>query len=282
MKMRLLRTGACNGAFNMAVDEAIMLSLVRGKSSPTLRLYRWNPPCLSVGYFQDASREVDFAGLSRMGVSMVRRITGGKAVLHDDEVTYSLVVPESLVPGGVLESYREICRGIIRGLSLLGVNCEMVSSERRDRIPGAFGKAACFSAPSWYEVVASGRKIVGSAQCRRNGVILQHGSIPLTFSPEKVARCFRTGSPEAREKLETLLAEKAWSLSDVLGRRVGPEEVEECLQMGFREELGWEFVEDGLRRDELLEAYRWTREKYGTEAWNMERGKLEDTEEEAG
>ncbi len=280
MKMRLLKTGVCKGAFNMAVDEALLLSLQRGESLPTLRFYRWNPPCLSVGYFQDGQKEVDFDGLLRMGFSMVRRITGGKAVLHDDEVTYSVTIPESYAPGSVLETYRQICRGIVRGLCLLGVKCEMVALERGTRAPQGFGKAACFSAPSWYEVVASGRKIVGSAQARRNGVILQHGSIPLTFSPKRVAACFKASSEEARGKLEAILAQKASSLSDVLGRRVEPWDVEEALRLGFERELGWEFVEDGMTYRELLESCRLSAEKYGTPRWNLERGRIEEDEEE--
>src|SRR5690606_13384686 len=136
-KWGLIRSGHLTGAMNMAVDEAILRSGARG-GTPTLRFYGWGPPAISIGYFQNAEREVDSAACKSVGVDVVRRPTGGRAVLHDVEVTYSLILPEEndVVPKGITESYRTISEGIVRGLISLGLDAKMVSLKRK-RASGA-------------------------------------------------------------------------------------------------------------------------------------------------
>ncbi|MCL4441628.1 MAG: octanoyltransferase, partial [Firmicutes bacterium] len=134
----------------MAVDEAIMLAVAGGQVPPTIRFYRWSPPAISLGYFQSLEKEVDIVACEKAGVDVVRRLTGGRAVLHQDELTYSLVAPENneKVAGSILESYLSISRGLVRGLNALGVEAELAEGKKH----AEFGSAACFDAPSWYEM----------------------------------------------------------------------------------------------------------------------------------
>lgn len=277
MKVRLLSHGCAPGKLNMAIDQAIQTACQLGHVPPTLRFYQWDPPCLSLGYFQDAAREVDEEGLRTAGIDLVRRPTGGKAVLHDDELTYSVILPESFLPGSVLETYCTISRGLVSGLRKLGVPAELAALERgvtpRDE---RFRQAACFSAPSWYEIVCNGKKIVGSAQCRKGGVILQHGSILFSFDAAKMVKCIRTASAENKKKLEFMLSQRATGINQVLGRDVSRRELESAVKAGFEEELGWELVPGFLTEEEISEAERLSSEKYGSRVWTFTRGQPEE------
>ncbi|MGE5509461.1 MAG: lipoyl protein ligase domain-containing protein [Chitinophagales bacterium] len=268
-RWRLLETGAGRGAWNMAVDEALMEAVGRGEAPPTLRFYGWDPPALSLGYFQDRDREVDLAGCAAQGFDCVRRPTGGRAVLHADEVTYAIVVPESYpgFGGSVIEAYRAIGEGLAAGLRKLGVPAEMTPAERR----GGERSAACFDAPSFYELVVDGRKLVGSAQVRRHGAILQHGSILLSFAPDQLVRCLAAPGRTSREALQRALTGKATSLSAVLGRPVGFAEVAQAVAQGVAETFGVELEPGGLSAAERERAEELARSKYETETWNGRR-----------
>lgn len=277
MKIRVLSHGPQEGVMNMAIDEVLLHSCARDLCPPTLRFYGWDPACLTLGYFQDVEREVDMEGLRSAGVDMVRRLTGGKAVLHDDELTYSVVIPQSLMPGSVLLTYKKISGALVAGLELLGVSATMAALDREGRVRDPEARqAACFSAPSWFEVLSHGRKLVGSAQTRKRGMILQHGSIPFTLDAEKVVRCVRTTSPEQAERTARLLRRKAIDLKEALGRPVVRQEVEDHLIRGFQEVLGWELVPGELDAREAREASSLAKTKYGSHSWNMERGRSEE------
>src|ERR1700730_795615 len=165
---RFIRSGQCSPAYNMAMDEAITGPHSEGKIPPTLRFYGWNPPTLSIGYFQKASVEVDLEALEQQGIGFVRRPTGGRAVLHDQELTYSIIVAENYpdMPSGVTEAYRVLSEGLLRGFQKLGMNATMVQCDNGvdKRATDVMTSAACFDAPSWYELVVEGRKVAGSAQ----------------------------------------------------------------------------------------------------------------------
>jgi len=230
---RLILDHPQDGFRNMAVDEALLENCRQGAappgSYPVLRLYGWSVPTLSLGRFQDALRAVDHGFCRERGIPVVRRPTGGAAVLHDLEVTYSLVGPTGQAPfgGSVLDSYREIAAGVARGLSLLGLNPDPSSpvstSLRRGR------PAQCFASAANYEVTFGGQKLVGSAQVRRRGAALQHGSILLDAN----ARLFDevTGGQRGRQR--------GWTtLRDLLGRRPGFEEVAVAMARGVGEVFG--------------------------------------------
>src|SRR5215469_2821804 len=174
------------GAVNMAIDETIMEAVSAGGVPPTLRFYQWAPPCISLGKRQPLSG-IDLERCRQDGVQVVRRPTGGLAILHTDELTYSLVTcPDDPRGGGaILDSYRKLSQGLMRGLELLRLKAQMQPVS-----PGAShnASAACFEAPSAYEITVNGRKLIGSAQTRPHGKLLQHGSVPLTGDIGRLAR----------------------------------------------------------------------------------------------
>lgn len=183
---RLLLDPPVDGATNMARDEALALACARGDAMPTLRLYGWLPACLSLGRFQPLAA-VDAAACARAGVSLVRRPSGGRAILHADELTYAVVAPADhpLLRGGVRAAYRAISQALLAGLHILGVAASLAPSLRETRAaPRPHRPASCFDSASDYEIVVGGRKLVGSAQARIGGAVLQHGSLPLTASTD--------------------------------------------------------------------------------------------------
>jgi lipoate-protein ligase A len=270
---RLLNTGSADGATNMAIDEAILMALAEGKSQPTLRFFAWEPPCLSIGYNQ-AAGEVDITRCRQAGVDLIRRPTGGRAILHTDELTYSIVAPqdEPRVVGGVVESYRRLSAGLVRGLRLLGTDVAQAEAGHGTVAPTgqkADVSAACFDAPSAYEVTAAGKKLVGSAQVRRKGTVLQHGSLPLQGDITRICQYLVVPSEERRQELHQELKARATSLELVLGRVVPCVQVVEALAKGFSEALNLCLEPGELSEHELVLVQQFRRERYTAEAWNL-------------
>ncbi|HHY37734.1 MAG TPA: lipoate--protein ligase family protein [Clostridia bacterium] len=267
---RLIVSKPASGAWNMAVDEAIMTAYSRGFVLPTLRLYAWKPPCVSVGYFQKTEMEVDMDACRREGVDVVRRATGGRAVLHEDEVTYSVIVGEDVLPGSVLETYMVLSRGLLEGLRVLGINAELAPG-RPSRSASRGSTSACFDAPSFYEIVVDGKKAVGSAQTRKGGVILQHGSIPTVFDAAKVSRLLKCKDETERKKIERILQKKAIGLYEALGREVPLASIMDAVAEGFRRGLHLRLVEQSLTPLEEEIARDLYEKKYSTPEWNEKR-----------
>jgi len=267
---RLLNDGLLAGQMNMAVDEAIMRAVGEGKAPPTIRFYGWEPFCLSIGYAQSMSREVDMDALRAGGFDAVRRPTGGRAILHGDELTYSLLVSqdEPRVAGGIVESYRRLSRGLVEGLRGLG-------AEALQSLPqqGALQEqsAACFDAPSHYEITVGGRKLVGSAQMRRRGMVLQHGSLPLCGDIGRIMDYLIMPSAERREFLRVDLRGRAATLEEVLGRVVPAGEVAAALAAGLSNTLELDLIAGELTPYERELADTLYREKYSTDKWNAMR-----------
>ena len=270
IRWRLIRDGRRSPSWNMAVDEAIMKAHSKGMVPPTLRLYGWNPPAVSIGHFQSLEREVDLDACRRMGIGWVRRPTGGRAVLHEHEVTYSVVVSEELLPGGVLETYCILSRGIVHGLRSLGLEVEMAQGPFHEKARND-ASSACFDAPSWYEVMCGGKKIVGSAQTRRDGVILQHGSVVIRLDPERTISALRFASEETRRAAIERLNARATGIGQILNRPVGYGEVCAAIVRGFEEGLGIEFEEGELTPAEETEGRLLETSKYDSDAWNRRR-----------
>ncbi|MEM7125265.1 MAG: biotin/lipoate A/B protein ligase family protein [Chloroflexota bacterium] len=166
-----------SGPANMAIDQAIAESAAEGTSPPTLRFYRWSPPAVSIGRYQPSS-EIDFDAATNLGYEVVRRSTGGRAILHIDELTYSVAASrdEPRVQGSVMDSYLRLSNGLLAGLANLGVHADKADAHVR---AGKDVSAACFEVPSAYEITVEGRKLIGSAQSRRRNYVLQHGTLPL-------------------------------------------------------------------------------------------------------
>lgn len=271
---RLMVDEPAPGAWNMAVDEALLEAVERGEALPTLRLYRWRPAAVSLGYFQEWERAVDEAACRELGVDVVRRLTGGRAVFHDVEVTYSVTLPPGHLLAGetVMDGYRRISDALREGLRGLGVDADLARPEPtpagqgRDALAGA-----CFDSASRYEIEWRGRKLVGSAQLRRaSGGVLQHGSIPLRFDPERTARALAPGG-KGRRLLAEILASRAGSLEQALGREVPFEEVAQALTAGFARALGIAWERHPLSPFERARAEALARIRYGDDRWNRVR-----------
>jgi lipoate-protein ligase A len=268
---------------NMALDEALLVLIGRGESPPTLRLYGWSRPTVSLGYFQRASAEIDLEACSAAGVPVVRRPTGGRAVFHDDEVTYSVILPQACIAGSVLESYRVLSAGILQALSFLGLRGELACPGVRGPASGLMPaqravpqdgmQAACFDAPSWYETLVGGRKIIGSAQTRQGGGLLQHGSLLVGFDAPRLAGLLRSGARGEvdRADLALRLESRVTSLQAEMGRRPRRAEVQRAIACGMASALGLYLVQGGYTDKELTLARRLHRTKYRTKEWTMRR-----------
>ena len=263
---RLLHTGLADGATNMAIDEAILWAVAEGKSLPTLRFYGWQPPCLSIGYSQSMEGEVDVDRCREAGIGLVRRPTGGRAILHADELTYSVVAPqaEPRVAGGVVESYRRLSAGLVAGLRSLGLAVAQVETA-----DDKGESAACFDAPSSYEITLGGKKLVGSAQVRKKGVVLQHGSLPLEGDIARIFDFLKVSSEERREELKHELRARATSLELAMGHSVLFEEVARHLAAGFAQALNLRLIPGQLSERELALVEKLRREKYTAREWNF-------------
>ncbi|MGA1873737.1 MAG: biotin/lipoate A/B protein ligase family protein [Thermoplasmatota archaeon] len=250
-KFRLLVDETAAPAENMAKDEALLRRVIAKGSVPCVRFYQWRPPGLSLGRFQSIEKGVDIEACERHGVKIVRRLTGGEAVLHDDEITYSLVVPIThprFDGKGVVDTYRTISRALVRGLELTGVESTMAGSAPTR--PDPEGQGVCFYTPTVYEVVAREKKIIGSAQTREKLVILQHGSIPIDWDIDKQFDVM--GIPlENREVFRNLFVNRATTISEQLGRRPGFHELVKNFSKGFEEVFEVRFNRKALPAQDL-------------------------------
>ncbi len=265
---RLIISKPLEGAWNMAVDEAILESVGAKLVAPTLRLYAWQPPCLSLGYAQPVS-DVDQPALERWGWQLVRRISGGRAVLHTDELTYSVIAPlhNDRVAGSVLESYRRLAQALLKALYLLGLGAR--SEEKYPNPSGSQeNNPVCFDVPSKYEVVtADGKKIIGSAQARRLSGVLQHGSLPLTGDLARITCALRFADEADRSAASRRLLDHATTLESFLGRPVPWDEAATAFTTAFEEALDLQLVPGRLSAPELKRASELVKEKYGSLSW---------------
>jgi len=241
---RLLIHEARDAFTNMAIDESLLIS---GK--PTVRLYKWRPSAISIGYFQ-GMEEVNLEECKRHGVDVVRRISGGGAVFHDEhgEITYSLVAPEKMLPKNVLESCDRICSSIAGGLGYLGVNAE-------------------FSPLN--DIVVNGKKISGSAQTRRYGNVLQHGTILLDPDIELMFSLLNVSAKKIEDKGIDRASKRVTCLTDETGK-VEETEVMEALVRGFEDGFGIHLVRGEMEKDEIMRIDG-LREKYASRKWNFKR-----------
>ena len=259
-RFRLLVTEPLDGAANMALDEALLLSRLRHGSPPTLRFFAWAPPTISLGYGQRLDGRIDLESARAMGLGLVRRATGGSAILHegpDLEITYSVAAAAGDFDGSadLLQTYRWIGEGLLAGLRALGAPVEMVPAKPSD--PAAM-PAFCFARTGSFELEVDGRKLVGSAQRRQGAAFLQHGAIMLGAEPGRLRRVF----PGGRDPLAGMT-----TLEAVLGRRPSFDETAEALAEGFRMAHGLTLEPGGLSSGEAALAGMLEREKYATDDW---------------
>lgn len=265
-----INTGSNDPYYNMAMDEALLNFVSRGEIDPVVRFYTWNPATLSVGYFQRLKKEIDIDKVKEKGFGLVRRQTGGRGVLHDKELTYSVIVPESHpnMPSTITEAYRVISEGLLEGFKLLGFDAYFAiprSKEEREKLKQP-RSAVCFDAPSWYELVVEGRKIAGSAQTRQKGVILQHGSLLQDVDVDELFDMFIFKNDRLKEKMKKAFVDKAVAINDISDRHISIEEMEKAFEEGFKKGLDIEFKPLSLTENQLAEV-KVLEEKYRSEEW---------------
>jgi lipoate-protein ligase A len=262
-RWRLLVDGPCEPSWNMAVDEALLRTAPDRDAVPTLRLYWWRPAALSLGANQESEFAVDWAALAAAGYGVVRRPTGGRAILHAEELTYSVTAP--IPAGGTLAAYRWIARGLQAGLERAGIGVEL-ERMNRPQVSTLATRQPCFTAAGRYELISEGRKVVGSAQRRRRGWLMQHGSILLGPEHLQLPRYLTGADPEAEI---AVLKKSTIDCSTLLGRPVIPQEVIESFAGGFAEGLGIELVSGSLETAEEDQARSLERDCYATREWTV-------------
>ncbi len=249
---RLLKTEDNAGAVNMAIDKAVIVSNSNKKVPPTVRFFTWKPPTISIGYFQSLEEEIDLNNCKEFGVDYVRRITGGGAVFHEEELTYSIIIPEShpQIPKNIMESYGRICGAVIKGLKNLGIESEYKPIN---------------------DIITSGKKISGNAQTRKMKTVLQHGTVLTDVDVDKMFSLLKVPNEKIKDKLIADVKERVTSIKHVLGREIPFDDVAKAMKKGFEEEFNVELMEGTLTDEEIDLAKKFEKECFSARDWNHRR-----------
>lgn len=264
----LLDTGPQDAATNMAIDEALIHWHSKRKIKPTLRFYRWKRPSLSVGHFQNVKKTIDFTGIKKHNCDFVRRLTGGSAVLHDQELTYSLVVSEAhpKIPRSVNQAYFVLAQGILQGYRNLQIEADFALPEMKNRDRSA----VCFETPAIYEMIVDGKKLTGNAQTRKKGVLLQHGSIPFRFNEKMLFDLFKFSSEQHRQRQRERFSQKAISIDDITNKKHDYETVRHAFHEGFKKALRIQTQPFTLSAEQWDYIHYLAETKYRSVTWNIE------------
>lgn len=248
MKWRLIELQTNTAAMNMAIDQAVSEAVAKNQSPPTIRFYKWKPSAVSIGCFQSMHDEVDREQCKKKGVDIIRRQTGGGAVYHDadGELTYSVIVPEKAINLGITESYRLICGWIINSLAHLGIAAEFKPIN---------------------DVITNNKKISGNAQTRRNGVILQHGTILYKVDIDTMFSLLKVPDEKIRDKMIATVKERVTSITNI--KQLAEQDVYNALVKGFTEDKEFDFGE--ITSAEIVRANELAENVYKTEEWNLRR-----------
>lgn len=253
----------------MALDEAILDSVISGNEPPTIRFYAWVPACLSLGHAQPVDN-VDVSALEARGWDLVRRPTGGRAILHTDEVTYSICARQDspVMVGGILESYRRISKALVAGLAILGIDA---NADSQYAVPegSAPNAAVCFEVPSNYEITAGGKKLIGSAQARRRLGVLQHGSFPLYGDLARITEVLKFTDSQERAMARKRLLEHAVTAETILGTAPAWEQVILAMTAAIEDHLNVNLNLSVPSAEEVERANQLVSEKYGNSAWTF-------------
>ena len=249
MKWRLLPLVTQDAFMNMAVDEAVSEAVASGASLPTIRFYRWQPSAVSIGCFQSMEQEVALEVCKQRGIDVIRRRTGGGAVFHDyeKEITYSVILPEEDMNLGITESYHEICSWIVNGFTKLGIDSEFKPIN---------------------DIITGGKKISGNAQTRRNGVILQHGTILYGVDVREMFSVLKVGADKISDKMIAAVEDRVTSVN-----RIKPELSYEDVLGAMTESFtqGKDFAIGELSKEEIARAEELAQSRYRSEEWNFSR-----------
>ena len=249
---RLLQTGYNNAYKNMAIDRAVMVSNSKKSVPPTVRFYGWKPSAISIGYFQSLEDEVELETCNKLNIDYVRRITGGGAVFHENELTYSIVISESnpLIPKNILDSYGRICGSIIKGLRNLGI--ESIYAPIND-------------------ILSDGKKISGSAQTRKIKTVLQHGTVLMDVDAERMFSVLKVPNEKIKDKMISNVNERVTSIKHILGENISFDEIANSMKKGFEEEFNINLFEGELTKEELELTKKFEDEYFSSYDWNHRR-----------
>ena len=263
---RLIKNTPAKGAWNMAVDEAILNAVSKHLQKPTLRLYSWNPYCLSLGHAQPIS-DINLILLKYYGWGLVRRPTGGRAILHADELTYSICAPleDPHVSGSILESYRKLSSALMKALQILGIHA--ISEPKHKHTLKLKNDPVCFEAPSDYEIMCNGKKIIGSAQARKNNSVLQHGAIPIFGDITRIINVLNFPDDDAKTNASQNLKERAGTLEYFLNKKLSWDNVAQAVLDGFQSKLKINFILQNLSDYEHQLANDFVINKYDNDKW---------------
>jgi lipoate-protein ligase A len=251
-KWRLLKTEDNTASTNMAIDRAVLIACSKGKVPPTVRFYTWKPPAISIGYFQSLAEEVDLDVCKKLGVDYVRRITGGGAVFHDNELTYSIVIPEShhQIPKNIIESYGRICGAVMKGLKHLGIESKYAPIN---------------------DIITDGKKISGNAQTRKAKTVLQHGTVLMDVDVDKMFSLLKVPNEKIKDKMIADVKQRVTSIKQILGRNIIFKEVAEAMKLGFEEEFNVELIKGTLTTEEIELSKKFEKECFSARDWNFRR-----------
>jgi lipoate---protein ligase len=249
---RFLVTNANTAYRNMAIDLAVLKANSEGHVPPTVRFYYWQPSAITIGYFQSLKEEVDLDMCKKQGVDYVRRITGGGAVFHEHELTYSIVIPESHVemPKNIMDSYSRICGAIMKGLKNIGIDSTYHPIN---------------------DILSNGKKISGNAQTRKYNTVLQHGTVLLDVDVEKMFSLLRVANEKMIDKLVSDVKQRVSSIKHVLDREVFFDELLDDMKKGFEDEFNVELIKGELTDYELELSDKFDKERFASYDWNHKR-----------
>jgi lipoate-protein ligase A len=265
---RLILSPPAPGPLNMALDEAILEAVGASQSPPTLRLYAWSPPCLSLGVAQPV-RNVDREALRAAGWDLVRRPTGGRAILHTDEMTYAVIagIDNPHVAGDILASYQHLSLGLLSALGELGLATTTAPGDFH--APNAADNPVCFENPSAYEITAGSRKLIGSAQMRRKHAVLQHGTLPLTGDLGRICSVLQFDGDRDRQAAAERLRQRAATVESLRGTAPAWATAAAAFQHGFEQALGLTFKTGGPSPDESRRAEALVGDRYASDGWTF-------------
>jgi lipoate-protein ligase A len=258
--IRIIDNGHGSAFYNMALDEAICEEVRKKHSPPTLRLYGWDRPSVSIGHFQKIS-EIDTGRCHEKGYNVVRRLTGGRAILHDSELTYSFSAPVGSPPfkGNLLENYRIISDALITALGNLNIGAQISFARKRTALTR---NPSCFRALSFGEITVDGKKIIGSAQKRYSNGFLQQGSILFSFDPKILCTVLKGSKPEDYMKVGSL---------DECFPQVSLKDLKIAIKRAFEKVLDVKLIHDAPSEHEANITTELEKGKYSTHKWNFRR-----------
>jgi lipoate-protein ligase A len=268
---RFLDTGTQDAALNMAIDEAVLLRHLKGQAPPTLRVFRWTQPSISLGRFQQVEREINLERCEQEGIALVRRPTGGRAVYHRDEFTYSFVSGRAYgIPAGIVAAYAYLAQGLIAALAQIGVHAEL-SEGRVSKQPSA----ACFASSTQADLTSGGFKLIGSAQVWKEDALLQQGSLPIDDRSAEFYALLRFPDEDARTQALAQYREMTTPLHTFAPHATW-DELAQAFRAGFSTALQADFQPGELSAEEWELARQLVEEKYNTLTWRVEKVKMMD------